>query len=375
MKFHQGIDKTVCRSLRERESHRDVEVADILRKGMKNRLEHGLVAEYNRRFFLVFCQVGTYPLRQVTRLSVLGGRLDVGDLFRTVQVVESRSREFGGEIAEVPADEFSGFMGSFLQVEVVIIPVEQGFPGFIQTVKQLLFHFVEHVESHKHIALIRKSSDIKPVDDFAVEHAFVCDSLFSQHLSVSGIYFSQYIPERDEALFEFRHLMDGEVMEKLADGFFLSFFQKIVVICQGVQIPEVAEQSVRIGQVLVGIIEIADQHLAPEIKVVQRFLASGCFAEHPVKVAYELDGISYLQAGRLAEEFADADIGGRPDGTVGFLCQVFIEEKTGTLVREDHGQMGKVPVGFRIEIVCYLFQKGIHILLFCEVRRFLPVHS
>lgn len=146
--------------------------------------------------------------------------------------------------------------------------------------------------------------------------------LFSQHLSVSGIYFSQYIPERDEALFEFRHLMDGEVMEKLADGFFLAFFQKIVVICGGVQIPEVAEQSVRIGQILVGIIEIADQHLTPEIKVVQRFLASGCFAEHPVKVAYELDGISHLQAGRLAEEFADADIGGRPDGTVGFLCRI-----------------------------------------------------
>ena len=61
----------------------------------------------------------------------------------------------------------------------------------------------------------------------------------------------------------------GEVLEKLLYGFFLLLVEEVVVVHDVLQILQVAEQLVGIYQVLVGIVEVADKQLAPEIEIIQ----------------------------------------------------------------------------------------------------------
>ena len=94
MKFYQGVDEAVSRSLRQGKSHGDVGVFHFFGQGVEDRLQQGLVTEYNGCLLFVGSQVLPNPLGQVTGLSVLCRRFDVGNLFRPTQVVETGSREF-----------------------------------------------------------------------------------------------------------------------------------------------------------------------------------------------------------------------------------------------------------------------------------------
>ena len=137
-------------------------------------------------------------------------------------------------------------------------------------------------------------------------------------------------------------------MEELAQCLFLSFLQKIIVIHQFVQVFQVTEERFCIGHVLVCVVKVGNKHFSPEVKIIEGFFASGGFLENLVQIANQLYRVGNGQFGRLAEQFADADVGGRPDRTVAFLSQIFIEEQAGTLVREYNRNFRKVAFGFFI---------------------------
>ena len=132
-------------------------------------------------------------------------------------------------------------------------------------------------------------------------------------------------------------------MEKLAEGFLLSFFQKIEIVHQGVQVLQVAEEGIGLHQILVGIVEIADEELSPEIEVVQGFLALGYFLVYPVEVADQFDGISGLQGGSLTEQVADAEVDGRPDGMFGFTYQYSLKNRLARLLGKTTATWAKSP--------------------------------
>jgi hypothetical protein len=44
----------------------------------------------------------------------------------------------------------------------------------------------------------------------------------------------------------------------------------------------------------------------------------------------------------LAEQFADADIGGRPKRMFAFPYQAFVEKQAGAFVRKDYGYMAEI---------------------------------
>ena len=155
-----------------------------------------------------------------------------------------------------------------VQVEGVVIPVEQGLSGCVQLAEQSLFHFVQHVESHEHIGIVGELLYVHRFRHLAVEHSFVGDALFAESFLVLRIDVAQHVPQRDETSLQFRDLLDGEIAEKLAQCFLLSLLQKVIFSRQLVQVFQVAEQGLRVDQVLVGIVEITDEHLAPEIKIV-----------------------------------------------------------------------------------------------------------
>ena len=85
---------------------------------------------------------------------------------------------------------------------------------------------------------------------------------------------------------QFRHLLDGEIAEELAQRFLLSFLQEVIFAGQLVQVFQVAEQCLGVGHVLVGIVKVTDEHLAPEVKFVQALLAARYCTEHLVEVAH-----------------------------------------------------------------------------------------
>ena len=86
------------------------------------------------------------------------------------------------------------------------------------------------------------------------------------------------------------------------------------------------------NKVFVYVIEIADEQFSPEVEVIQSFFAAGLFAEHLIQFAYQADRVTGLQWRELPEQFADADVGRRPQRAVRFSCQIFVEEQTGTFV-------------------------------------------
>ncbi len=190
------------------------------------------------------------------------------------------------------------FMGQ-AGVEHVVIPVEHCFAGILQALEEAGFYFIQHVEADEYIAVVAQSVGVKLLYDIAVHHAFVGDAQFCKIPAVVPVDVAQLIPKGDEFLFQLRAFVDGEVLEELADGFFLFLVEEVVVVHDVLQILQVAEQLVGIYKVFVYVIEIADEQFSPEIEVIQRLFAVRFFAEHFVQFAYQADRVAGFQWRKL----------------------------------------------------------------------------
>ena len=257
------------------------------------------------------------------------------------QDIEGSFGQLVGKQLQIAQDKFARFVhvGRLLfvgqaGVEHVIIPVEHGFARILQALEEAGLYLVQHVEAHEDVAVVAQPVRIKLLYYMAVHHAFVCDAQFGEVLPVVPVDVSQLVPKGDELLFELRAFVDGEVLEKLLYGFFLLLVEEVVVVHDVLQILQVAEQLVGIYQVLVGIVEVADKQLAPEIEIIQRLFAVRFFAEHFVQFAHQPDRVAGFQRRKAAEQFADVDICGRPQRAVALSRQVFVEEQAGTFVGE-----------------------------------------
>ena len=91
---------------------------------------------------------------------------------------------------------------------------------------------------------------------------------------------TQFVPKGDKLLFEYGTTLDREVLEELLNRFFLLFIKEFIIVHQILQVLQVTEELIRIYQVFIYIVEIADQQLAPKIEVVQCFLAFCFFTEY-----------------------------------------------------------------------------------------------
>ena len=149
-------------------------------------------------------------------------------------------------------------------------------------------------------------------------------------------------------------------MEELADGFFLLLVKEVVAVHDVLQFLQIAEKLVGIYEVFVHVIEVADEQFSPEVEVVQSLFAVSLFSEHLIQFAYQADRVTGLQRRKLPEQFADADVGGRPQGAVRFGCQVFVEEQTGTFVGENDGGAREVVSYFGVEVVGDQLEKCFH---------------
>ena len=181
-----------------------------------------------------------------------------------------------------------------VQIKRVVIPVEQGFSTLVEFAEKSMFHFVQHVEPDKDIAFIGQLADVQMFQDMTVQHAFVGQILFFQAFFETGIDRAKRIPKVGKSGFEFSSLFHGEIPEKLAERFFLSLFQKCLVVGHTVQVAQITEKFIGVDQIFVGIIKVTDEQFAPEIEVIKGFFASGHVSEYFVEFADQFHRIAGL---------------------------------------------------------------------------------
>ena len=216
-----------------------------------------------------------YPARQVAGLGILCGRLDEVDLLRLAHAVEVAFVELVGECLEVAQDKFPGFVLCRERGVVrVVVPVEERLFSTMQGAEELLFHPVEHVETHEHVAVVGHLVYIELLHHLPLQHALIGQSLLTQSLLELGVDGQHTLPQRDKPLLEQRASLGREVAEKLADGLLLLRAEKAVVLAQGMELLQVAEEAAGINQVLVEVVEVADEQFAPEVEVVEALVAA-----------------------------------------------------------------------------------------------------
>ena len=89
---------------------------------------------------------------------------------------------------------------------------------------------------------------------------------------------------------------------------------QVAQVVQLVDVAQIGKDVVGIGHVLVEVVEVADEQLAPAVELVERLVRVRLQAERQVKVAHQLDGVGNSQRRLLAEQLADGDVDGTPQG-------------------------------------------------------------
>ena len=127
--------------------------------------------------------------------------------------------------------------------------------------------------------------------------------------------------------------------QEMADGLFLPFAQVFKLVLDGLEVPHVLHEFLRIHQVLVHVVKIGQQHLSPEEELVQRFGLGIKGGVAGVQFQQQAQAVGRVGIGHLAEEIVDGverRHHHRPfPGGAQKVSQVLLEEDQGTAVGED----------------------------------------
>ena len=219
-------------------------------------------------------------------------------------------------------------------VVFVEVPIETCLSGFLQAREELLLNLLQDVESHKDVDIVIEL-DVLVLGHLAVECALVGQSLFGKALVVGGIDVVETVPELQETFLEDGVLVGREIAEELGQQLLL-FFIEVGDVVHRVDVAQVGKHLVGNGHVLVDVIEIGQQQLAPSIEMVERLVYARYRREDFVKVADEFDGVGNGQRAVLAEEVADGDVAGTPYRFVNQVGQLLVHEQRGAFVGEYH---------------------------------------
>ena len=139
----------------------------------------------------------------------------------------------------------------------------------------------------------------------------------------------------------------------------------LVNVVQGVErleVGQVGEELLHIDQILVGIIEVGQNLLAPAIEGVQRLLHVCLLHIKAVDAANRFDGVGHDDGREAVEQFADGQIRGSPDRrglfALGILHQVFGEEEARALVGAHDGHLAEVAAEALAQTVGNLLEKS-----------------
>ena len=121
---------------------------------------------------------------------------------------------------------------------------------------------------------------------------------------------------------------------------------------------DVAEEHLRVDQVFVDRIEVREEHIAPEIELVEGFVVVG--RVDFVKLGDEPHAVARMQPRYFARQVVDRHPFGLPHRTPGDTPQGIDEKQPRTPRREEHRPFGQSLAIARIQVGGHLLQKSLH---------------
>ena len=216
--------------------------------------------------------------------------------------------------------------------------------AFLQVTEQSFFHIVEYVEAHKDIRHVRRDAVGafgKMLRHVFIQRPFVQHSFFFQPCVERGIDVVHPVPQGEELLFQPTVAFDGKVLEKMFQGLFLAGCQEVAVV-QFFDGLYVAEQFMRIGQMLVDVVEVGQHDFAPTVKAVERFRVGYERGIDAVEFAYRENVVATGEVRQRIEQFADGTVTRCPYRPSGHGSQLLVHEKSGAFVGEYHRNVAQV---------------------------------
>ena len=210
-----------------------------------------------------------------------------------------------------------------------------------------MLYIVEHIEARKDngLSLLEQCLQggivlLEVLDNAAEDGTLVDGTCLHLLLAQLRVHIMHLRPDVQEALLELGITLGGEVTEEVLEGLLLLVGQ-IIQRLQLHQLVDIQEDSLGIGQMLVYIVEVRQDNLAPSPELIECIflvhpLGEDSLTEDLIQRGDAVDGVG-LHVGREAvEEVAHGDVTGCPDGFVAGQRQFLIQEEAGTLAREYH---------------------------------------
>ena len=368
LQLDEPFQKGVGKGRLDRVSHRHVDAAGLLRQRMEQRQQQVFVGQHDGRLLVQrpFPAVGTgaqrieYPAGIFALHGVRRRGYDRQLLLFSKIIMRQLDHRWKRRM--VFTHEHSRLLVGVFQIVVVVIPIEIGFGVVLQKTEQHLLAGRKSIESRHDIAPPLGESEIarqQPLGRGALHHTSVGDPLTLQPCAETVVDVAQRPPHSQETAFLLRKRRSvGEIGPELADHLQLFGGQVGDVGLQLLQLVDIAEQRIGVDTVLVDRVEVVEQHLAPEIELVERFVVAGRI--DLVQLGDQSDAFARMQSRNLLHQVVDRQPTGLPHRPFGQMRKGVDEEMAGTTGREENVQRRNILSVAPVEIGCDLLQKTLH---------------
>ena len=264
-------------------SHRYIDVLHLGRDTAEDRRQQGLVRQHDGRPEPVAVSL-SQQFGQELGLPYSGRDADDLDL-RIGQSLRIRGEGLRKADGEVLHEE-RGLVERIADHVAPVVPAEPGQTGVLHLCKEFLLALVEGVQPDKNETLrvrecflqdIRDEFDPDLLSQVAVHHPLISHSAGAEPLAETMVERTEEVPDLEEAAFDvllavFRADPVPEMVDKTADGFLLRRGQIGEFILDSFEIRHVGKQGVGIDEILVRVVEVGEQDIAPEDEFVQGLL-------------------------------------------------------------------------------------------------------
>ena len=375
LQLHQTLDERVGQALPQGEAHRHVHPSDVGGQGVQQRQQQVLVGKHHGGLLAqrgpgargdagVFLPAAAGQVGEDRRgILALHGVRDGGDrhdLLLPPHVVVPKFRA-GRELRHVRTHEHTRLLFGVVLIIRVVVPVKIGFGRRGEEPEKALLALGKGVEPRHDITPGLGEDEPAPADAVgggALHHAVVGDAERRETLPEAAVDGAEGLPDRQKTAFLLRKV--GLLAERGPERKDAQLRGREVgnIGFDLLDLRDVAEQHLRVDQVFVDRIEVREEHVAPEIELVERFVVVG--RVDFVELGDEPHAVARMQPRYFARQVVDRHPFGLPHRTPGDTPQGIDEKQPRTPRREEHRPFGQSLAIARIQVGGHLLQKSLH---------------
>ena len=362
LQFDEALDEGVGQRRAQRVAHRDVHTADLGRQGIEQRQQQVLVRQYHGRAFVERPPAGesAQDARRSLALHGVRHRSHRGELLRRGHVVV-RNRPARRKLHDVLAYEHPRLLLGRILVVGVIVPIEVRLGSRRQEAEERLLAFGQGVEARHDVAPRLREGERPgpdPLGRRSLDHSSVGDAQLRKAVAQPVINRPQRLPDGQKAPLLGRKIGLGPQRRPELQDLQLPRRKVRNVGLELLDIGDVAEELVGIHGVFVDRVEVVEQHLAPEVELVEGL--GVVLRVDLVELGDQTHAVPRMESRNLGHQVVDGHPLGLPHRPLDNLRQGVDEEEPRTPRRkEDRPLREQLPVA-GVEIRRNLLQKRFH---------------